>query len=127
MNDENVMAMVSAAKPVTDEELAEVERLDAAPLHEAPVPEQRLQELGLTLLPRVAAEVRRLTQAEQDAYRRGRREAIEEAARYIRRGRDAAKALDEPAGGMVAAALGAAADGIERHEKLIAKGHAHGK
>jgi hypothetical protein len=60
------------------------------------------------------------------AYRRGRREAIEQAARYIRTGRDVAKKLDEPEGKMFAKLLDGAADGIEAHERLTAKGAARG-
>lgn len=52
-------------------------------------------------------------------YERGRREAIEEAVRYVRKGRDAARTVPGPGGATVADTLDAAAEGIERHEASL--------
>jgi hypothetical protein len=55
---------------------------------------------------------------ERDAYARGRREAVESSAAYIRKGRDAVlRTRSGPAGTMVADALDAAAEGIKKHER----------
>ena len=113
MNDENVMAMVNATKSadgVTMAELDKHDRLcaiyaDRGPhrsLIEADEAREELENMAPDLLPRLVKAYRRVcaerdsgiltddlvgsavAKAEQDAYRRGRREAIEEAAGLAR-------------------------------------------
>jgi hypothetical protein len=124
----------SATDYPSEEELAEVDRLDReateSPVTLGPNAERRLSELGLTLLPRVVRalrakdaahtkEIRRWGAAlskfkseANDAYARGRREAVEDATRYLR----------GPGHGFGETAYRMAATDIERRESERARG-----
>lgn len=150
MVDETVKegGVMSEQNMVTPDELNDVEALDSvvraadeetSDSHSA---RARLRNKGVTLLPRLVRAHRRVcaerdsgiptddlvgsavAKAEQDAYRRGRREAIEEAARYLR-----AFSKEATSNGLedTAATLDAAAEGIENHESELTKGHARGE